>query len=420
MPSTVPSASPYQTDATTRVSIWVDGFEQLYVEDYSIDQDILSIGDPFRIRIPNIDGMHSSRLLPSGDGGVRFLPGALCKIFMSSQKVENTGDVQKLLGRVTSVDYQCDRQSGSTITIAGADIGWHLRECHAPFWTQVPGGISFSNLVDRVIPPATFAAWGFQGIRYNNLENTKICQGRAGVERRIARDEAAGRTKIFPMQIEPGQCAADILIEFARRAHNLVNVSQDGYLQFYQPNDSVAGPRQPGDPGTDYKIRLYKSTSASRNQGNVQTAKVTRSLDGVYTKTTCIGTVTQSTRLVTGQVDTPNRTRFAESYTPPTPPLDWPRPFYFSDGDQLTHAMAKSRAEWKWKRGKFDSLVAEYTVSGHTQNGLFWMPDTCVDVLDEINGLNGIYYISAVNYSRSQQGGTTTKLTIHEAGVLAA
>lgn len=410
--TTIPNTSPYQTDNTTRVSIWVDGDEQLFVEEYSIDQDILNIGDPFRIRIPNTDGKNANR----------FRPGHLCKVFMTSDKVENTGQIQKLLGRITSVDYQCDPQGGSTITLGGADLGWHLRECHAPFFKQIPGGITFSNLVDRLIPPATFRAWGFQGVRFNNLDNTKICQGRAGVERRIARDESGGRAFIAPMQVEPGQCAAEILIEYARRSHQLVNVSQDGYLQFYTPNDGsgFVGPRLPNDPATDYKIRLYKSDSPNRNQGNVQTAKVSRKIDGLYTSVTCIGTVVMSSRFVQANVEEPNRTRFSGVYTPPTPPLDWPRPFYFSDGDQLNRSMAKSRAEWKWKRGKFDSLEAEYTVANHTQNGLFWMPDTCVDVLDEVNGLNGKYYISAVRYSRTKDAGTTTTVTIHEAGVLAA
>lgn len=410
MASPVVSPSPFQTDRTPRVSIWVAGEEQLFVEEYSLDQDVLNIGDPFRIVVPNVDGRSANR----------YRPGQLCKVYMSAPDAQNTGDVLKYVGRVTQVQQSVDARSGSRITVAGADLGWHLRECHSPIFKSIPGGITFSNLVGRLIPDATLRAWGFAGVRFDNLANRKINQGRAGVERQIARDESGGRAFIAPMQVEPGQSAAEFLVEFARRAQRLVNVSSDGYIQFFRPNEGQMGPLRPGDSPADYKLRLLKSTNPDRNTGNVKSASVTRSIDGLYTQTVCVGTVVISSRFVQANVENPNRTRFRGQYSPSDPPFDWPRVFYFSDGDQLTRDMANRRAEWKYKRGRFDSFVAEYTVAGHTQNGLFWAADTLVDVLDEINGLSGLYYISAVRYNRTLQAGTTTSLTLHETGVLAA
>lgn len=411
MPSSVPNRSPYQTDRTPRVSIWVDGEEQLFVEEYSLDQDVLNLGDPFRVSIPNVDGRNANR----------YRPGALCKVFMSDPTLENTASVQKYLGRVTQVDYQVDPQRGSKITIAGADLGWHLRECHAPMWVRIPGGITFANLVDRLIPPDTLTAWGFSGVAFDNLYNRKINQGRGGIERTIARDESGGRAFIAPLQVEPGQSAAEFLIEFARRAGRLVNVSSDGYIQFFVPNDSgFVGPLAPGDTGASYKLRLYKSTSVDASKGNVKSARVTHNLDGIYTETVCVGTVVQSNRFVQANSEDPNRTRFRGTYTPSPAPLAWPRTFYFCDGDQLNREMARKRAAWKYYRGQFDAFSAEYTVAGHAQNGIFWAADTLVDVIDEVNGLSGVYYISAVRYNRSMQSGTTTTLTVRAAGTLAA
>lgn len=400
MAATAPS-DPRTTDGTPRVSIWIDGEEQLFVEEYSIDNDVLSIGDPFRLKVPNIDGEIANK----------YQPGALCKVFMSDATAENNGTVTRLIGRVTTLDYTCDAQGGSSLSIGGQDLGWHLQECHAPYFKQIPGGITFADLVDRTVGQANLSAWGFAGVAFDNQHNVRINQGRAGVERRLAR--AAGGEKVFvaPLQIEPGQAAAEFLVEFARRDKRFVNVSSDGYIQFYQPNDD--GPAQ-------YRLRLYKSSSKDRNKGNVKSAKVTCKIDGLYSVVKCVGTSVLLKDFVAANTQSPNRGRFSGTYTPPSNPLPFPRLFSFADGDQLNKQMVNDRAEWKARRGRFDSFSATYTVQGHTQNGLYWTPDTCVDVLDEVNGLSGKYYISAVQYNRTMREGTTTNITVREAGQLSA
>ena len=397
------STNPRAVDNTTRVSIWINGEEQLFVEEYSLDDDVLNLGDPFRVVVPNVDG--------ASIGNYRV--GDLCKIYMSSGDVDNTGQIQRYIGRLTTIDGTCSMQAGSTLALGGADLGWHLRECHAPIWHTMPGGITFNQLVQRLIGDKLLNDWKFAGVRFDNLINRKINQGRAGVERRIALADSGGRAYIQPFQVEPGQSAAEYLIDYARRAGYLVNVSSDGYIQFYKPNDTGAA---------EYTLRLYKSTNPDRNKGNVQSARMRRSIDGIYTETVCVGTVVLSNKFVQANIESPNRNRFRGQYTnvDTIGSLPFSRVFYFSDGDQYDKTMANKRAEWKWRRGKFDSFEAEYTVAGHVQGGKFWVPDTCVDLLDEIHGLNGKYYISAVRYNRTQQQGTTTTITVREAGQLSA
>lgn len=383
------------------------GIEYLFVKEYSIDQDVLSLGDPFRVVLPNIDGALAGRIMP----------GDLCRLYMESPHVDNVGKVQKAIGRVVTIDGSIDAQSGSILSIGGQDLGWHLQECHADIFRSIPGGITFDTLVERLIGSARLAEWKFAGVEFNNLENRKINQGRAGVERQIARDESTGKAFVPPLQVEPGQAAAEFLIEFARRAKRLVNVSSDGYLQFFEPNDQGAA---------EYELRLYKSTNPNRNRGNVKTARATWNLDGIYTRTVCVGTVVFSKKFVQNDAEHPNRTRFRGQFDErdlgpiQASALPFPRTFYFADGDQLTKDMANKRAQWKLRRGRFDSFSAQYTVAGHTQNGKYWAPDTCVDLDDEIHGLKGKYYISAVRYDRTMQAGTTTTITVHESGLLSA
>jgi prophage tail gpP-like protein len=80
-----------------------------------------------------------------------------------------------------------------------------------------------------------------------------------------------------------------------------------------------------------------------------------------------------------------------------------------------------NRAQWKWQRGQFDSWTYEITVKGHSQNGIFYAPDTICEVNDTVFGISGKrFYVAAVRFSRTMQGGTTTTLRIHKADVLGA
>jgi prophage tail gpP-like protein len=59
----------------------------------------------------------------------------------------------------------------------------------------------------------------------------------------------------------------------------------------------------------------------------------------------------------------------------------------------------------------------EYTVQGWSQNGYVWQPDTMVKVFDDLlfpgqKNKSIPMWIRRVEFSRSRQGGTTTKLTL--------
>lgn len=433
----IANSDPRQVDKTTRVSIWVDGDEQLFVEDYSIDNDILNVGDPFQIRVPNIDGRLANR----------YRPGALCKIFMSNPDVNGGADVKVMTGRVVTLNYQSEAQGGSTIMIGGADLGWHLANTCAPIWVRL-NGLKFSTLVSRIIDPT----WGIAAVAFGNEFNRTLKRGRAGAEeaaQRKQRIEAATRQAeaeaaaggattlnlgsvgvqnriaqlsnfggyIPPLQIEPGQMVADLLVEFARRERWLMNVSADGVLQFFTANDGSDGKAQ-------YSLRLYKSDSANRNRGNVKSARVARNIDGLYTRVICVGTAVMPPEFA--NPEDPNVGRFRGTYDEADvgplaePILPFRRFFSFADGDQYVRGMAKRRAKWRFDRGRFDAMQGEYVVAGHAQNGAFWTSDTVVDIDDEINGLKGKYYVSAVRFNRSRGEGTTTNVTVHELGYLGA
>jgi prophage tail gpP-like protein len=302
--------------------------------------------------------------------------------------------------------------------------------------------MKFSALVSRLVDPA----WGIQAVGFGNGANRAIRQGRtdaqaaalkkqrkeqlaASLRQYEAEQAAAGAQALDlgatgvqnfiaqlsdfggfvpPLQIEPGQMCADLLIEFARREKWLVNMSSDGVLQFFVPNDS--GEAQ-------YSLKLYKSTSPNRNAGNVKGARVSQNIDGLYTRVICVGTAVMPPEF--SNPENPNAGRFWGVFDN-LGSLTFPRLFTFADGDQYVKGMARRRAEWRWRRGRFDSFMAEYTVAGHSQNGIFWVPDAMVDVTDEVHGLRGKYYISAVRYNRTNDGGTTTTITVREPGQLSA
>ena len=100
--------------------------------------------------------------------------------------------------------------------------------------------------------------------------------------------------------------------------------------------------------------------------------------------------------------------------------LDFRRYWTFVDTEQLKDADIAARAKWFANRAGFDAYTAEYTVSGASQQGNFYEPDTMIEIDDSVFGIKGNFYVAAVRCSRDQASGTTTTLTIKLPNLLEA
>lgn len=386
---------PFSTDETPLVTVTINGVETDLISQYSYDSDILQLGDPFSVIVPDPHNRFSS-----------VVEGQTISLNMASPLVGNGQRVQKIKGVVTQVMRSSDRNGGRVLNVAGADLGWFLVNCDAPIWKRLAGQ-TFQGLFNLLVD----STWGLSGFRAGNDQNVKIKMG-GNYARSIATAGPADKPPI--VQIEPGDKPADIFIQYAKLANKLVNVSSDGYLQLFKPRY---------DTPVAYTFYHYDDADRAK-KNNVQSSRLTRTLASRFSKAVCVGTnlIPISSQLATG--NDPNANSFRGTYTRTSTTqqanLSFNRLTAFADADRLSKAQATARAKWKVQRGDFDAWVYEITVKGHSQGGNFYEPDTLCNVFDTVWGFEGKFYISAVRYDRSAEHGTTTTLTIRLPNLLAA
>lgn len=362
--------------------------------EYSIDSNALSLMDCFSAKVANAFGARTGEI-NEGDP---------VSVFASDPRVRGGAKVQILTGLVTDLDEDSDDKSGTTWNISGADLGWHIVNNCGPLFLTL-NGLTFGKTIDKVLHPS----WGFKTpAKLDNLNNRRLSQGRAGV--------LAGRapvdTFIPPICFEAGDMIADKLITYARRARHLIGVTVDGYFTIYQPDYTTES------VGT---LHYHKPSESTRKLNNVKKARVRKSIEGLYTDVTCVGTVVVPSVLPDRY--NPHAGNFKGIYQN-TKVLPFRRFLSFSDGDVGVDGpglkQATARAEWKAKRGIFDSWTAEYTYKGHVINGTYFAPDTMVGVDDTIHNVSGVYYLVSRRFVRSIQNGTTTMLALKKPNLLTA
>lgn len=403
-------------DNTPKVAIVIDETEYANVKEYQYESNVLQLGDPFQVKLG----------APDGDYGlVRFNPGAPAEFWISDPTVAGGGKVRKSNGLVTRLDIASDIGSGTALQVTGADLGWHLANNCAPLWFNMKGATweRFLNACiypHRIFQGVSDPGWGFSGVRLDNDLNVKkkVNLGRALVQQRLAQQLGDPLQILPPIQIEPGQTIADTLVHYAKLSKCLVNVSHDGYLQVFQPNYN--GPAL-------YTLHYHASDEADRKRNNVLSARLSRSIDGLYSQVECLSTITRPP--FTENLEDPNRGKKRQSYTPATDArvaslqssnLDFRRYWTFVDTEQLKDAQILARAKWFADRGEFDSYSLEYTVKGHSMDGYFFEPDTLCEVDDTVLGVRGTFYVCAVRYLRTMQAGTTSMLTLKRKNFLQA
>lgn len=384
----------FSADQTPKVSVNIDGQDYDRIGKYCYESDLLRLGDVFSV------------VLPDPWDQVHVAVGDPIKLFMQDPGVAGAKRVQKVTGVVTQVIRTVDPDGGNVVNVAAADLGWHLVNNDAPIWKRLEGQ-TFELLYNNIVDPT----WKLAGFRADNDENTRLKLGGNYARSKLAAG-IAGKPPI--VQISPGDKPADIFINYAKLDGKLVNVSSDGYLQLFTPRY---------DTPVVYHFSNRKDPQRSNDpnhpNNNVQRATLTETLDSVWTEATCVGTNVIPPRFVNPQ-DPNMGVHYAMSYAPTPAPLGFNRLVAFAEPDRIGDAQILERAKWKIQRGLFDSWVYEITVKGHSQNGLFYEPETMCEVVDEFCGLNDTYYVTLCRYSRDESNGTTTTLQIRKKKLLAA
>ena len=392
------------------------------VNTFTYATNVLQMGDPFSAIVPDPRGALTDKLMPGWS--VRF--------YMANALVNGGAPALKVSGIVVDRQVTVDAAGGTQIRIQGADLGWHLMNNDAPLWFNLRGvsgaAPTLEHLAEACVFPQDYfkrdtdPGWGFERpIRVGNAQNRSIKRGLRFTAAERLQLELSGVAS--PVQVQPGQKISDLLSMWARRAGLLVGVSADRHLQFFLPDYAQA---------PEYEIHLYGYDDKRRSQNNVQNASRDDTLETQYTHVTVVGEDPVRAVVADGAVTT-FAPQFSRIYGRALPG-DWPAipsasagalavprlPFRrratLCDGEIVHHP--SRRARWFQNRGLFDAQTLTFQVRGHHQNGLWWEADTMCAVRAPAIGVEGDYYMAAVECSRDMSRGDTTRLTLKRPNLL--
>lgn len=408
-------------DAIAVVTI---GGVQYEAREHSYQASVLRIADTFSVTLPapegRVLGADGSRV-PMADVATM---GQSVEFALSDPSVQGGARITKLRGVVTGRRMQADRDSGTVLQVTGADLGWWLSSCGQVFrnlrgvkwitWLQKNLGLTV-DATGAVIKDAF--GWGFQGVRAGNFVNRSLRLGRQVVQSDFQQE-------IQPSIIEPrfqidvGQTLDSMMIQFAKLDHFLVNVSSDGFLQFFQPHYNQA---------PLYSFFHFPASDARHRQNNVIGPILEESADPLYTKIECWSTVVDTTD---NDPFDPNAGRYRGRFpkTGETTTLPAHRLYTFTDTEQMGKDRVDARAKWQWQRGLFDSWTYTFETVGHSQNGIPFVEDTMCELHEAVYGLDGLFYVSQVEPVRklarpgfdTSGAGTRCKVALKKPGLLAA
>ena len=94
--------------------------------------------------------------------------------------------------------------------------------------------------------------------------------------------------------------------------------------------------------------------------------------------------------------------------------------FTFGDGEMLDGKMAAANAEWRWKRGLFDSHYLELRVPDHFQGANWYESDELCDVKIPALSTEGRYYVQSVKCDSTVKDGDVTTLVLRWPHLLSA
>lgn len=399
------TSTAFREDPTSQVRLVIGGKEITSVTFWVASQDVLMIGDPFSVQLPNPRGIHTKTVTE----------GASVQLYLSNPAVNGGRASLTHTGLIVDVDLEAEANSGSTLRAQGADRGWHLQDNCPPFLVrgqaQLIERVGLFQLVQRF---ASNPTWGFADasgavpVRADDRTNRLIRLTGESVPPNRAQADAAANDNlvIYRLIVEPGQTVADLLTTSARRLNRLVGVGADGVLQVWNPDYNQT---------PLYRLDYHPPDDPDSVRNNVLAARISKSAAKKYTRVEVVG---QLVGWYPTDIEDLAPGRFSAAATQ-SDLLPFDHTLTYADGEVWDPALAPYAAQWALKRNLYDAFTAVYKVRGHHQNGSWWTAGTMCELHDSVNGLDGAYFVAAVKLMRTRDG-DQTEVTLKQKGLLAA
>lgn len=396
------NSTAFQEDPTSTATLLIDGQEVNKVTSWVASQDILMLGDPFSVTVPNPRGQYTKKLKK----------GAKVQLYLQNPAVEANSPALTHTGIVVDREVSGDSGAGSVIRLQCADRGWHLvNNCPRFLVKGQPQLIEKATLGELVQKFAANSTWGFADASGNVQVRTSDADSillRRGLPPTRAQAQAAASDQltVYRQIVEPGQSVSDLLTSAARRLNRLIGVAADGVLQVWNPDYSQT---------PLYRLDYHTADDPDVVRNNVITCQITDRIDTAYTRVEVVGQVvgwypTDINDLAPGKFS-------SVATNPGVVPFD--HELTYADPEVWQPQLAPYAAKFKLNRLLYDSFSAVYKVRAHHQNGNWWVAGTMCELHDSVNGYDGNYYVASIKQMRTRDG-DQTEVTLKLPGLLAA
>lgn len=356
-------------------------------------QDWLEVDIDSDVMTP-ADGWSCTGALPRADVLASFREGAKCDIYV--------GDDRQMAGVIDDADVSIDRGQ-SRLRVSGRDLGAFLLEDEsAPIKVDK---LTVKQLFEKLIRPS----WGIKNIVISNEDNVDLLIGKDEAKQ-LKRTAPKGKPlkSRLSVKIDPGQTVASILDEHTQRVGLTWWITAQGDLFIGKPNytQEVA-----------YNFRCYAFGSRKAVNNNVESATISRSMQGRHDEITVNG------QGIPGRGEAFNRSKKAPRFAGTATDSDLKqrgieRHMIMRDTDALNIDEALTRAQAEMGRRRLSALTIKLVVPDFRdrENARLFAVDTLASVEIEDANISGSYYVTQRRF-RENRGVRRTELTLKEKGV---
>lgn len=412
---------------------------------YSFDSDLFTPADGFRLGI-GLPGIRTAQDKRDREQlRADLAPGSTVKIYIGTDAAgtDTTRHLQ-MSGVIDTQDISASIDSGSEFEIEGRDGAGVLVDSSTPigvvdftemktrrsrlfaYDVSVTGPYELAVVPGPVLEPASHytanaeitlaelatsvcSLWGIQ-VTADSSASRDILTGRprgtrATVDSRRSRkgDSYASdqspddvkSIKVAEARPQPGETAWQYLDRHAKRLGVMMWFSPSGRL--------ILGSPQYTQESRGRIVRRFRSDSRDPNNAS---GSVKRSIGDRYSQVTVLG---RGSRKSGGS-------KITATALDPDWTAGFSKPLIMQDQSIKTIEEAQRRAERELSRHKASALTLSYTLEGHGiwigDQRYLYATDTMVDVLDEVAGIEGRYYVTKRTFVCDRQGATSTQLQL--------
>lgn len=391
-------------------------------ESFSVTSTLTGLSDGWTLDLPVTDTVNAD--IP-GLNLQRFVP---IKLAHADPRVDDGKPVPFVMGVCTRVEHHCS-DGASVLRLSGYDLGKLLDSCAKP-WLRLRG-LSLGAIIDKLLDPSWLARnrvdnWGIRGVTGLNRDRVlklgkRVSFGRQAIIQDVGKVYAV---LMPPLQTEVGETVGDLISRYARltgltaSTGSYVNVSADGFVQIFNPDDYKNEPA----------LYVFEDHLDDRNFRVKRSSLI---LDGedLYAEYDCYGSVIFPPQVFSGdKITNPNAGRFfgqSKQDVLGAPDGRIFRRHTFSDAEQYQQGFARVRAEWRRKQSLYKETQIRLTVQGHSMPGPDgqWRPIVEGNIA-ELNSsrlrIQGRFIIEQVTKHQNASVGTEADVVLRKLGLLGA